>query len=181
MGRTYATRSSAGPMFYGGVGGALAALVAAAVLAVAAAISGQPASTALNAVGAWVVRWLQLSAPDALEGFYYDATLGGAAIVVLIGALAGAVLGGLLARFPNDQPLAWGIMSGAVVWAVVTWVVAPTLDPVLARAVDGKVLFASCLTYGVLVGVWMRVGRRARPDTRREARTEWVPRGGDGP
>lgn len=147
-------------MFYGCVGGMVSGLAASAIMAGATAVMGSPAVTSLNAVGAWVVRWLQYSAPDALNGFYYDATLGGILLTAGVGALVGAVLGGLLARFPDDQPFVWGAVAGAVLWLLAKAVLAPVLDPVLNRTVDWRVLLVTCLAFGIMLGAWMHYGRR---------------------
>jgi hypothetical protein len=147
-------------MFYGCVGGMVSGLAASAIMAGVTAVMGSPAVTSLNSVGAWIVRWLQYAAPDALNGFYYDATLGGILLTAGVGALVGAVLGGLLARFPDDQPFVWGAVAGAVLWLLVKAALAPALDPVLNRVVDWRVLLVTCLAFGLMLGAWMHYGRR---------------------
>jgi hypothetical protein len=146
-------------MLYGAVGGMVAGLFALVVLTAIEALTGGSGFRSSNALGAWAVRWLQVSDPDALQQFYPDATLGGIALTVLVGGLVGAMLAGLLARFPEDQPLAWGAIAGAVLWAAVWWGIGPALSPVLVRAIDWRVMLATCLTYGLMLGWWMRFGR----------------------
>jgi hypothetical protein len=160
MARIYAAKPTVGPMFYGAIGGMLAGLGALAVMTAASVLMGSSGSQASNAVGAWLVRWLQVSDPDSLARFYTDATLGGIALMAIVGALVGAVLAGLLARFPEDQPLAWGAIAGAVLWAVTWWGIGPALSPVLVRTVDWRVLLATCMVYGLVLGWWLRIGRR---------------------
>lgn len=109
----------------------------------------------LNAVGATVVRWLQIGQSQAFDGLYADATPLGAVLVVAGGALFGGCLGALLGRAPDEPRRAWAIAAAIGAWALVRWAVAPALDPVLLREVDGRVLFASWLVWGLVAGAWL--------------------------
>ena len=100
-------------------GGALSGLVYLAILTGVALYQGRGFAAGANAVGAWAVRWLQSAAPQALDNVYPDATIAGIFIALLIGALTGAVLASLLARLPDDHPLAWGLLMGLVLWWLV--------------------------------------------------------------
>jgi hypothetical protein len=117
---------------------------------------------ALNAVGAWLVRWLQFAAPDAYEHFYLDATLGGLVIGLAVGAVVGALFAGVLERLPQDHPLAWGIVGGLGLWAVTWWRVLPALDPAAVTHLTGGAWLAMSLTYGLLIGLWVSGERHVR-------------------
>lgn len=159
MARAYVAKPTVGPMFYGAVGGMVSGLFALVVMTAVEALTGGSGFESSNALGAFLVRWLQVSDPDALPRFYPDATLGGIALTVMVGGLVGAMLAGLLARFPEDQPLAWGAIAGAVLWAALWWGIGPALSPVLVRTIDWRVMLATCVTYGLILGWWMRYGR----------------------
>jgi hypothetical protein len=156
--RVYPSPSAAGVLVYGAVGGGLGAAVSLAVLAADAARAGFGVLAAPNAVGAWLVRWLQTAAPGALAAFHVDATLGGALTHVAVGALVGAVFAVVLDRLPEDHPVAWGAMLGLGLWALARWTV-PALDPVLSHVVTGIGLLVAHLAYGVLLGAWVDAGR----------------------
>lgn len=166
----YAARSaapSARAAWLGAIGGAVAGVAALAVLVGGAAVAGRllgagarSPAVPLNAVGALVVRWLQIGQSPAFDGVYADATLLGAVIVVAGGALAGACLGALLGRAPAEPRLAWAMAAAVAGWAAVRWAIAPALDPVLLREVDGRVLAVSWLVWGALIGVWLESMQR---------------------
>jgi hypothetical protein len=157
--RAYPVPSSAGTAASGAVGGAVAGAVALGALAAGATWQGHHAVAGPNAIGAWLVRWLQIAAPDALEHFYWDASCGGAALVVLVGALGGALFALFVARLPEDHPIAWGVIAGAFGWAGVRWAVGPAIDPVLVRVFDWRVLLPAGLAYGIVLGAWVHLGR----------------------
>ncbi|MEO8084423.1 MAG: hypothetical protein ABI780_11420 [Ardenticatenales bacterium] len=161
------TPPTARPAWLGAIGGAVAggaALLALVGGAVAAGrlFGGGARSLAvpLNAVGALLVRWLQIGQSPAFDGLYADATPLGAVIVVAGGALAGACLGALLGRAPAEPRAAWAMAAAVVGWAVVRWAIAPALDPVLLREVDGRVLAASWFVWGALIGAWLEAMQR---------------------
>jgi hypothetical protein len=164
MTRSYAAATPGATALGGAVGGTVAGLVAAAVLSVASVMDGQHVSAGLNALGAWSVRWLQTAGPDAIEHFYWDATLGGAAYAVLAGALCGALFALVLSRLPEDHPLVWGGIAGVGLWVAVRWVVGPALDPVLVRVFDWHVLLPTCLAYGLVLGRWVQLARGVAMD-----------------
>jgi|GEM_PF-5317112 len=150
------------PAWLGAIGGAVAG--AAALLALvggaqveARLLAGGARGWAvpLNAVGATVVRWLQIGQSQAFDGLYADATTLGAVLVVAGGALFGGCLGALLGRAPDEPRRAWALAAAVGAWALVRWAVAPALDPVLLREVDGRVLFASWLAWGLVAGAWL--------------------------
>lgn len=157
----------------GAVGGAIAGAVALLVLVAAhglatqlgglfgESVAGAHPWVVPNAVGAWFVRWLQVADPSALQGFYADATLGGIATAILGGALVGAAFAGFIERYPEDHPLAWGVVFGFVLFALLRWALAPALDPLLLRTVDGAALLAGCLGFGTAAGAWAVVARPA--------------------
>ena len=156
-------------------GGALSGLVYLAILTGVALYQGRGFAAGANAVGAWAVRWLQSAAPQALDNVYpdatiagifialligEDATIAGIFIALLIGALTGAVLASLLARLPDDHPLAWGLLMGLVLWWLVLRSLAPALDPVLLTLVGGRELFLAHLVSGAVLGVWLNAARQ---------------------
>lgn len=149
------------PAWLGAIGGAIAGAAALAVL-----VGGAQAivrwqggargwAVPLNAVGAAVVRWLQIGQSPAFDGLYPDATPIGAALVVAGGALVGGCLGALLGRVPAEPRQAWSLAAAIGAWAIVRWAVAPALDPVLLREIDGRVLFAAWLVWGLVAGTWL--------------------------
>jgi hypothetical protein len=156
---SYPSPASLGPVLYGAVGGAIVGLVSLAVLAAAAVLSDLQVVVAPNAIGAWAIRWLQTAAPDAIETFHPDATLGGIALSALCGALAGAVFAALMVRLPDDHPAVWGALLGALCWAATRYVVAPALDPLLLRVFDVTALLPAFLVFGLLAGAWVQLGR----------------------
>lgn len=123
----------------------------------------------VNAVGAWLVRWLQVADPSALELPYADATLAGVATAMALGALAGAPIAAAGERFPDDAPLAWCTAAAAGLWVVARFAVVPAIDPVLLRAVDGRLLLAAHLVFGLALGAWAATARRAAHEMARPA------------
>lgn len=150
------------PLAFGAVGGAVAAALALALLVLLTVAQGGVAPTVPNAVGAWLVRWLQTAEPSALDGVYIDATLGGGAVFLFVGALLGALFAALLERLPEDHPLVWGVALGVGLWLLTRWAVAPSLDPILTRAVPSAALLAVDLVFSLLLGGWVQAGRRVR-------------------
>jgi hypothetical protein len=100
--------------------------------------------------------------PSALEGFYWDATLGGGVAFVLVGVLVGALFAGVLDRLPEDHPLLWGALLGLGLWALTHWVIAPSLNPLITRALPDGVLLATDLVFGLALGAWIQAGREVR-------------------
>jgi len=123
----------------------------------------------VNAVGAWLVRWLQVADPTALERPYTDATLAGVATVLVFGALAGAPIAAAGERFPDDAPLAWCTAAAAGLWVIARFAVVPAIDPVLARVVDGRLLLAAHIVFGLVLGAWVASARRITVDAARPA------------
>ncbi len=152
------------PLAYGAIGGFLAAILSLAVMIAATVyLEGTP-QLALNVVGASVVWWLQTAVHSALDGVYWDATLGGAVLFVLLGTVLGAVFSGLLDRLPTDQPILWGLALGFVLWVVSRWALAPSLNSVAARALPTGVLLVTDLAFGALMGAWVHAGRQVGPE-----------------
>ncbi len=142
----------------GAIGGALAGGAALAVLVAGSVISGREPVVPANAIGAWLVRWLQSADPSALENMYADATITGVVSAIVLGAAVGAPLAAWIARYPDDHPVAWGLMAGIGLWALTRWVVAPGLDPILVRpgaAIGGWTLAAAHVAYGLFIGAWL--------------------------
>lgn len=160
MASTWLPAASARPLTFGAIGGAVAAWITLGAWMVLGAADGQAPLVPANAVGAWLVRWLQSAAPSALGNFYPDATIGGLLIVGLFGALAGAVLGAILARAPRDGPLLWGAAAGLGLWLLLRWAIVPGLDPVLGAVLGATGMALACIAWGLLVGLWHRAGRR---------------------
>lgn len=148
-------------MAIGMLGGALGGLGYVLALAGAAAWQDRPPVVAANALGAAVVRWLQTAAPQALENFYWDATLIGVGLAVVFGAGVGAVFGGAIERLPEDHPVAWGVVLGLATWAVVVWGIAPALDPVVGQAFAARLLLPAHLVFGVILGNWVHAARQS--------------------
>lgn len=148
--RAYAPPVATRALVYGAVGGALGGALVLLILAVLAGPSGHQPVAAPNAFGAWFVRWLQTAAPTALDSFYLDATLGGIALALAVGALLGAVFAGAIDRLPDDHPLAWGLVWGLVIWAAARWLVAPALDPVLLQAFDARSILPESMSLSLL-------------------------------
>lgn len=119
------------------------------------------ALTPVNAVGAWLVRWLQVADPTALHQPYADATLGGVLTAVVLGALGGALVAVAGERFPEDAPLAWCLAASLLAWAAARAALVPALDPLLLRVVDGRLLLAAFAVYGAVLAAWTSAARRA--------------------
>lgn len=139
----------------GAAGGALGGALALAVLALGGVLAGRAPLVAPNVVGATLVRWLQIGQPQAFDNLYPDATLGGLLLAVLFGALVGAPLAAFIVRFPEDHPVAWGLLASAGLWALWRFALGPALNPVAARELGGWALAAAFLTYGLVFGAWM--------------------------
>jgi hypothetical protein len=185
--RAYGPPVATPALVYGAVGGALGGALVLVILAILAGPSGHRPVAAPNAFGAWFVRWLQTAAPSALDSFYADATLGGIALALAVGALLGAVFAGAIARLPDDHPLAWGLVWGLMIWAAARWLVLPALDPVLLQAFDARpillerlpdavvqalnprvagwldipALLPALAGFGLWLGLWVHAGRTA--------------------
>ncbi len=155
-------RFTIGSFVSGGVGGAVAAGIAIAILTVVHTARGGSTLVPLNAIGAWLVRWLQQAGPDAFTHFYADATLSGVAIAVVVGGTVGALFASLLDRLPQDHPVGWGLMAGLVLWVVTWWRVLPALDPAFVAHLEREAWLVACLTYGGLLGAWVHGDRWAR-------------------
>jgi hypothetical protein len=158
--RIYHPPAAVDPLLVGGIAGGLAAAVAAAVLTGLHAVGAEPLEP-LNAIGAWAVRWLQTADRAALALFYADATLLGAAACLTVGATIGAVFAATLDRLPQDHPVAWGVLAALVLWAVTWWRILPALDPRFVQVVRSEHWLAALLVYGLFLGAWIHVDRRA--------------------
>jgi hypothetical protein len=148
---------------FGALGGALAGLAWLAVATLlAVAVAGQAPLAVANAVGAWLVRWLQTAAPPALAGFYPDATLGGLALVLAVGALGGALLAGLVLRLDHEGPLAWALVGAVAAWLLLRWALG-AVDPLLLRVLGSAGLAAGCAAWALVSAAWLAAGRRVGP------------------
>jgi hypothetical protein len=166
MARSVPPPSAAGTACLGAVGGAFAGAAALAVLLGGTAVLGRPPLEAANAVGAWPVRWLQTAAPSSLGQLFLDATLGGPLLAWLVAILAGALVAVALDRLPEGEPLSWGVLIGLGLAALVRWVLAPALDPLLVRTVPTVVILAAGGVFGAVMGGWLAAARRSRvPDS----------------
>ena len=183
MARIYPAPSAAGAMLTGAVGGIMGAVAGLLVL-VAVAIWGSETGWAalsppvaeavapLNAIGAWLIRWLQTADTAALLVPQVDAVALGIALPLLLGSLIAAAFAGLMDRLPDDHPVAWGVMLSVVLFVLTWWFLIPVLDPVLARVVSAAQWFVAVLAYGLTVGLWTQADREAVSAlTPRELRT----------
>ena len=157
-----APAGSTRPLWFGAAGGVAAGCGSLLVACLLATTSGHAPVAVVNGLGAWAVRWLQAAAPQALDNLYPDATPGGLALALALSALGGAVFGGLVERSAEDNPMAWGLVAGAVLWAAGRWVLLPAFSPVLALLLGPLPLALVCLTYGLGLGLWQAAGRRVR-------------------
>jgi hypothetical protein len=155
MGRVLPPAASVRPVASGAVGGVLAAGVALVVAAAMAGLRGHAPVAVANGVGAGLVRWLQLAAPQALDNFYPDATLGGLVLALVLGSLVGAVAGGVWARMGPGNAMVWGLGLGVGLWVLVRWGAVPALDPVLGVALDAVTVAGACLAFGFVLGWWL--------------------------
>jgi hypothetical protein len=159
--RVLAPSASLRPLAAGAVGGALASLLSLAVALVLAAAQGQPPLAVPNAVGAWLVRWLQTAAPSALENFYPDATLGGLLLVVAGGGTAGAFVAAAAGHGPRRSGLALGLAAALLAWALLALAVAPALDAVLGAVLGPWGLAGTAAAWGLGMAWWLGGLRRA--------------------
>ena len=155
-------RNFGGMLPLGAMGGALAGLAGLVVASVITVALGGEALAASNAFGAMVVRWLQIGQAPAYANFYPDATLGGLALAASLGALIGAPLAAFIARFPEDHPVAWGLVAGLLTWVVARWVILPALDPAALRILPAWAILLGHLAYGLALGAWLAALRPLR-------------------
>lgn len=156
----------AGTLALGAIGGAVAGATALCVLVAGTALGGREPAVAVNAVGAWAVRWLQTADPSALDNVYADATPIGILTAIVAGAAVGPPLAAWIARYPEDHPAAWGLMAGVGLWVTTRWVIGPSLDPVLVRpgaSVDAWTLAAAHVAFGLVIGLWMHAALDEAP------------------
>lgn len=154
------------------IGGALAGLLFLLLLLVGAQMAGNSAIAGANALGAYFVPWLQDAAPQALDNFYADASLGGLILALSIGASLGAAFAAFLTHLPEDRPLAWGGVMGVLLWLAGRWSILPALDPLLIEQVDGRALFAGFLLSGLALGAWIEARPGYREADAHEARMQ---------
>lgn len=147
--------ASARPVIVGAAGGVLAASVALVVATLLAVQRGHAPVAVLNGVGAWLVRWLHTAAPQALDNFYLDASVGGVAVALGAGALVGAVAAGAWARATTGSGLGWGLGTAALAWAAARWILLPALDPAMATVLAPAALAVTCLAFGLVLGLWL--------------------------
>ena len=151
----------------GVAGGLLASTAALLALVALSMASGRSPVRPLNVVGAGLVRWLQAAAPQALDSFYLDATLGGLTLVLITGALLGGLLSLALDRLPEDQPLSWGLLTGLATAALLNgsprsgWGLGPTLNPLLVSEWGWRGLLVAGGVFGLLLGAWLHFDRQA--------------------
>ncbi len=170
---SFAPRHEGPWLLRGALGGALGGLTGLLAASVTHVVLGGEALVASNALGATVVRWLQIGQTQAFDNFYPDATLGGVLLALIAGALVGAPLGALVARFPDDHPAAWGFVCGIALWAITRWVLAPALDPASLRVLGGWPFAAGHLAFGLSTGMWLgAVSPRRSPATGQLSRTD---------
>jgi hypothetical protein len=162
MARIYAPASSLGPLVSGAVGGLVAGGLAAVALAAASIVRGAPAVEPINALGAWLVRWLQTAGPDAFRHTYPDATPGGVATILVVSTALGAAFGALMNRLPQDHPVAWGLMTAGLLWVASWEAVLPALDPVAKQVLEPAQWLAGMAAYGLALGLWVHGDRTLR-------------------
>jgi hypothetical protein len=159
--RIYEPAASLDPLIVGAVAGLAGAAAGLAVLVALAATAGS-AVVPVNAIGAWLVRWLQTADPSALTRLYPDATAAGVITAGGVGVVVGAFFAAVMNRLPQDHPVAWGVMMGLVIWVATWFKLLPALDPVMPRAVDRWYWLAALVVFGLITGAWIQSDRGVR-------------------
>ncbi len=154
MARAYESPLAVLPLLLAAANGALAGLVALGGLAAFASLQGGSPWVPANALGAWLVRWLQNADPSATVGFYYDATLGGIMLAAGGGAVGGLVWWALLVRWRGLSPLVAALLVAVLRFAAVRWIVAPVLNPLLVSDLPGLARWSGAAQAGPSAGVW---------------------------
>lgn len=156
------------------VGGGLGGAVTLGVLALVATVRGGTPWVPVNALGAWLIRWLHTTDTLAVRGFYADAAVAGCLTAVASGGLLAALLAIVLRRTSLLGPQTGGVLAGLLAAVAGCWLLAPAVNPLLTddlpglafraaaephwpgRVVQSLAWLAAGLLYGGLVGWWFR-------------------------
>jgi hypothetical protein len=142
------------PYRAGVIGGALGGLLMIVVAVLYGLSSGHGIWLPVNLIGATLIRDLQTATFEQLTQFNASAFITG---LVLHGALAiglGFIFALLLPTFPG-RPLLWAIIIGTLLWALVSVLILPLVNPVMHQYVDWPSFFVAHFLYGGILGWWI--------------------------
>lgn len=133
------------------IGGGVAGLAQAVVLALGAVLLGKAASWFFTLIG-YVFR-PYADTPDT----HAQAVLRGFATHMVITVVLGGLFGVLAPLLPPALPLwLWGVIYGVIIWAVGRYVLLSIIDPTLHRQFNTVFFLVTHFVYGGVLGWWLQ-------------------------
>ena len=146
-------------MFYPYTAGVVGGLLGGAAMTLVAIgygfASGYGPWLPVNLIGATFVRQLQDAPIGQLVNFNANALLAGLALHMVLSVSLGLLFSLLLPTFPGS-PLIWSLTIGPGLWIIVSWLILPMINPLMAHYVDHGSFFIAHLVYGLVLGGWIR-------------------------
>jgi hypothetical protein len=135
----------------GGAWGGIAMIVVALIYGVS---SGQGIWLPVNLIGATVVRSLQVASLEQLQTFNAITLLVGLTLHLVLSISIGLIFALLLPTLPGS-PLLWAVIIGPLLWALVSVLILPLLNPVMAQYVEHTSFFVAHVAYSLVLGWWV--------------------------
>jgi hypothetical protein len=132
----------------GGAWGGIAMIVVALMYGVS---SGRGIWLPVNLIGATVVRSMQAASLDQLAAFDTVALIVGLTLHMALSIGIGLIFALLLPTLPGS-PLLWAVIIGPLLWALVSVLILPLLNPVMAQYVEHTSFFVAHVVYSLILG-----------------------------
>ncbi len=139
------------PYRVGLVGGLWGGLAMVGVAALYGFSSGYGPWLPVNLIGATLVRSLQAASLDRLMQFDAAALIAGLALHAALSIGLGLLFALLLPTMPGS-PIAWSIVVGPLLWTLVSVLILPMINPVMAQHVDHTSFLIAHVVYSLVLG-----------------------------
>lgn len=142
------------PYRAGIVGGAWGGVAMIAVALIYGLSSGQGIWLPVNLIGATIIRDLQVASLEQLSDFNAIALIVGLTLHMAIAIGLGLIFALILPTFPGS-PFIWAIIIGPLLWGLVSILILPLVNPVMAQYVDHLSFFVAHMAYSIVLGWWI--------------------------
>lgn len=140
------------PYRAGVIGGALGGLAMIVVAGLYGLLSGAGLWLPVNLIGATLVRSLQGLSLAQLGQFNLEALIVGLVLHTFLALMLGLIFAALLPTLPGS-PVFWSIVIGPLLWTIVSVMILPMINPVMAQHVDHFSFFVAHAVYSIVLGL----------------------------
>ncbi len=126
-------------------------------------LSGHGPWYPVNLVAATIVPAVQTPSPEAFQAFNLLYLVIGLVIHLVIATALGLAFAILLPTLPG-RPQVWALIVGPLLWFAATYVLLPTINPVMSQLLDWPSFAIANLVYGVVMGLWVARSPKVRAE-----------------